>query len=68
MISSVAKNKDPKVRKHVYTELSKATYKRQGGLIKMTLNAGLNNLITSEPNQENKGLLEDIQSKMINAK
>lgn len=68
MISSVIKNKDAKVRKHVYTELSKVTYKKQGGLIKMTLNAGLNNLIQNEPAQELKGILEDIQIKMVNAK
>jgi hypothetical protein len=68
MISSVANNNDLKVRKHVYSELSKATYKKQSGIIKMTLNAGLNNLIAKEPVQEAKVLLQDIQSKMINAK
>lgn len=68
MISSVASNNDLKVRKHVYSELSKATYKKQSGIIKMTLNAGLNNLIAKEPAQEAKSLLQDIQSKMINAK
>ena len=68
VISSVAKNKDAQVRKHVYTELTKVTYKKQGGLIKMTLNAGLNNLIQNEPAQDLKSILEDIQSKMVNAK
>jgi hypothetical protein len=68
IMGNVANNKDVKVRKHIYTELSKVTYKKQSGIIKITLNAGLNNLIQKEPVQELKDIMADIQTNIVNAK
>ena len=68
MLGNVDSNKDSKVRKHLYTELSKVIYKRPSGVIRFTVGVGFNNLVEKEPVQELKGILQDIQRKITNAK
>ncbi|MGE0079438.1 MAG: RICIN domain-containing protein [Bacteroidales bacterium] len=68
ILNGALQNKDVAVRDYIYTELGKVEFKKANGIIRMSMNAYMNNTVTKEPVQNLKAKIEAIQQKISRAK